>query len=95
MPVSNKNRCIIPPAIFTTIMKNLPRKEVTGTRAGNAILFTCPACQAANSVVYEMPKDFFKETRDLNCRSCRKRFTVLTPGGYHWKPRVYAPPIQR
>lgn len=44
-------------------MKLHPRAEVAGTRAGNAIRFTCPACNAANSVVYHMLKDFFKETR--------------------------------
>lgn len=76
-------------------MKNLPRPEVAGTRAGNAIRFTCPACQAANTIVYNMPKDFFKEKRDVNCTSCRKQCTVLTLGGYQRKPRVYAAPISR
>jgi len=77
------------------IMTDLSRPEVVGTRAGNAIRFTCPVCQAANSIVYNMPKDFFKETRNVSCTSCRKQCTVSTPGGYHRKPRVYTAPISR
>jgi hypothetical protein len=95
MPGDEKSRGLIPPASTWTIMKTIPRPEVAGTRAENAIRFTCPDCHAANTVVYDMPRDFFRETRDLSCKSCRKRFTVLTPGGFHGKPRVYAPPVQR
>ncbi len=77
-------------------MKDLIRKEVTGTRAGNAIRFTCPDCQKVNAIMYNMPKEFFQDSRDANCTSCRKQFTVLTPdGSHHWKPRVYAAPLVR
>ncbi|OPY36416.1 MAG: hypothetical protein A4E35_01955 [Methanoregula sp. PtaU1.Bin051] len=70
-------------------------KEVTGTRAGNAILFTCPDCQKDNSIVYNMPKEFFRDTRKASCSSCRKRFTILTPDGSPVKQRVYAQPRVR
>ena len=77
-------------------MTDPSRTEVAGTRAGNTILFTCPACQAANTIIYEMPKEFYKESRNANCTSCRKQCTVLTLGGYHGKPRVYtAAPVSR
>lgn len=81
--------------VFGTVMKDLLREEVIGTRAGNAIRFTCPGCQKLNVIVYHMPKEFFQRTRDASCSACRRRYTVLTPGGDNRKPRVYAAPIVR
>jgi len=77
-------------------MKDPVRKEIIGTRAGNAIRFTCPECRKANAITYNMPKEFFQESRSASCSSCKKRFTVLTPeGSRQWKPRRYAAPIVR
>ncbi len=42
------------------IMKNLPRPEVAGTRAGNAICYPCPACPAATTIVYKYAEGFFQ-----------------------------------
>jgi transcription elongation factor Elf1 len=52
---------------------------IMGTRTGYMIRFTCPACHNENSIVYHMPKDYYKDTRDATCARCRQRSTVLTP----------------
>lgn len=78
------------------VMTDSTRTEVPGTRAGNAIRFTCPDCRKETSITFRMPKEFFMEKRDASCSSCRRRFTVLTlEGSRPWKPRVYAAPIVR
>lgn len=53
---------------------------VIGRPSGNVIRFTCPYCEKENSIVYEMPKDFYKASRDKTCVGCRKSCTVITPG---------------
>ena len=53
--------------------------EITGTRSGYIIRFTCPLCNAENSIVNKTPRDHYKETRDASCSHCRKHFTVVTP----------------
>ncbi|PKL64735.1 MAG: hypothetical protein CVV32_06525 [Methanomicrobiales archaeon HGW-Methanomicrobiales-3] len=57
------------------------KPEVTGTRTGYVIRFTCPVCTAENLIVNKTPRDHFKETRDASCTRCRKRSTILTPNG--------------
>ena len=52
---------------------------VNGTRSGYTIRFTCPNCAKENTIVYNMPKAFYKESRDAVCGKCRKHYTVLTP----------------
>lgn len=61
------------------MMKNSEKPTVIGTRSGYVIRFTCPSCSKENSIVYNMPKAFYKESRDATCGKCRKHFTVLTP----------------
>lgn len=54
--------------------------EVRGTRTGYVIRYTCPVCIVESIIVSKMPGDHFKSTRDVSCRHCRTRITVLTPG---------------
>ena len=56
------------------------KPKVMGTRSGYVIRFTCPSCQKENSIVYNMPKAFFKSTREGTCSGCKKHVTVMTPG---------------
>jgi len=60
--------------------KSSVRETVIGTRSGYVIRFTCPSCSKENSIVFNMPKAFYKESRDGRCSRCKKLFTVLTPG---------------
>jgi len=62
------------------MMKTSVKTTVNGSRSGYSIRFTCPSCQNENSMVFNMPKAFYKESHDGTCARCRKRFTVLTPG---------------
>ncbi len=59
-------------------LKSYP--EVRGTRTGYVIRFTCPSCIAESIIVSNSPRDHFKNARDVSCRHCRTRITVLTPG---------------
>ncbi|MGB7788128.1 hypothetical protein [Methanoregula sp.] len=59
--------------------KNFLKPEVTGTRTGYVIRFTCPICSAENVIVNKTPRDHFKEARDASCTKCRKRSSVVTP----------------
>lgn len=59
--------------------EHLKRPEITGTRTGYVIRFTCPACTTENIIVNKTPRDHFKESRDASCRKCRTRSTILTP----------------
>jgi transcription elongation factor Elf1 len=61
-------------------MINTVKPTVIGTRSGNVIRFTCPHCEKENSIRYDMPKDFYKVSRDGTCGQCRKRCTIVTPG---------------
>ena len=55
-------------------MKNQSVKpEIAGTRSGYVIRFTCPLCNAENSIVNKTPRDHYKLTRDAACSRCRKR----------------------
>ncbi len=60
--------------------QNTVRPEVRGTRSGYVIRYTCPACATENIIVCKMPRDYYRETHEANCRHCRNRLTVLTPG---------------
>lgn len=60
-------------------MKKQSKPTVLGTRSGYAIRFTCPFCAKENTIVFNMPKAFYKESRDGTCAQCRKHLTVLTP----------------
>jgi len=61
-------------------MKNHSVKpEVAGTRSGYVIRFTCPLCNAENSIVNKTPRDHYKVSRDAGCHTCKKRCVVLTP----------------
>ena len=55
------------------------KPEVAGTRSGYVIRFTCPLCNAENSIVNKTPRDHYKPTRDAACTRCRKRCAVTTP----------------
>jgi hypothetical protein len=57
------------------------KPTVIGTRIGYGIHFTCPDCHKENSIMYNMPKAFYKETREGTCARCKKHFTVLASGG--------------
>ncbi len=61
-------------------MKTTVRPTIIGTRSGYSIRFICPDCQNENSIVFNMPKAFYRESHEGTCGRCRKRFTVLTPG---------------
>lgn len=52
---------------------------IIGSRSGYAIRFTCPSCQNENKILYNMPKPYYKETREANCKRCRTRYTILVP----------------
>jgi transcription elongation factor Elf1 len=63
-----------------TSMKNHSVKpEIPGTRSGYVIRFTCPQCNAENSIVNKTPRDFYKAAHEAACARCRKRCRVLTP----------------
>jgi hypothetical protein len=62
------------------MMKNAILSPVIGTRAGYVIRFTCPKCFKENSIAFNMPKAFYKESREGTCRQCRNHYLVLTPG---------------
>ena len=73
-PYAQKNNKVNNP------MKNQSVKpEIAGTRSGYVIRFTCPLCNAENSIVNKTPRDHYKLTRDAACSRCRKRSTVTTP----------------
>jgi transcription elongation factor Elf1 len=55
------------------------KPEISGTRSGYVIRYTCPMCSAENTIVSKTPKDHYKETHDATCSKCRKRSRVLTP----------------
>lgn len=61
-------------------MKTSVKPTVIGTRSGYVIRYTCPDCGHENSIVYNMPKAFYRESREGTCTKCRKRFTIATPG---------------
>jgi hypothetical protein len=54
------------------------KQEVTGTRAGYIIRYTCPSCHTENAIINKTPKDFYKKVRDARCHNCRKCSTVIT-----------------
>ncbi len=58
---------------------NVLKHELTGTRIGCEIRFTCPGCQTENVIVNRSPKDHYKRSRDATCKQCKARATVLTP----------------
>ena len=72
-----------------TMTKLSLKQEVTGTRTGYVIRFTCPSCLHDNAIVNKTPKECYRETRDATCHQCKLRSTVLTPGMYEKK--VYSP----
>jgi transcription elongation factor Elf1 len=43
------------------------------------IQFTCPSCRTENVITCRMPRDFFRETRDVSCRQCKTRYTIVSP----------------
>ncbi|MCK9580769.1 MAG: hypothetical protein M0Q92_10025 [Methanoregula sp.] len=57
------------------------KPEITGTRTGYVIRFTCPLCATENIIINKTPRDHFKEARDASCKDCRKRFSIRTPNG--------------
>jgi hypothetical protein len=61
------------------MIKPTLKQTVIGTRSGYVIRFTCRECNTENSIVYNTPKEFYKESRDGRCSRCRTRYTVLTP----------------
>ncbi len=67
------------PRINNSMTPHFEKPEITGTRTGYVIRFTCPLCHAENFIVNKTPKDHYKEARDASCAQCRKRSRVLTP----------------
>jgi transcription elongation factor Elf1 len=63
----------------TSMKKQSIKPEITGTRSGYVIRFTCPLCNTENSIVNKTPRDHYKETRDAPCSHCRKHLRVITP----------------
>lgn len=61
------------------MIKHSVKPEISGTRSGYVIRFTCPLCNSENSIVNKTPRDHYKETRDAPCSHCRKHMTVVTP----------------
>lgn len=61
------------------------KQEVTGTRTGYVIRFTCPSCLQDNAIINKTPKECYRETRDATCHQCKKRSTIHTPGMYEKK----------
>lgn len=59
--------------------KHSIKPEITGTRSGYVIRFTCPLCNTKNSIVNKTPRDHYKETRDAPCSHCRKHLRIITP----------------
>jgi transcription elongation factor Elf1 len=55
------------------------KPEIAGTRSGYVIRFSCPQCNAENSIVSKNPRDHYKASRDATCPCCRKRCVVKTP----------------
>ena len=60
-----------------TIQKPYP--EIRGTRTGYVIRYTCPLCTTESIIVSKIARDHYRKARDVSCRHCRKRLTVLTP----------------
>jgi transcription elongation factor Elf1 len=65
------------------------KPEITGTRTGYVIRFTCPVCCTENAIVNKTPREHFRDARDATCKQCRKRFKVLTPGTNDTPARPY------
>jgi hypothetical protein len=65
--------------VINSMKNNSAKPEIAGTRSGYVIRFTCPLCNAENSIVNKTPRDHYKLTRDAACSRCRKRSTVTTP----------------
>jgi transcription elongation factor Elf1 len=63
----------------TSMIKHSVTPDITGTRSGYVIQFTCPLCNSENSIINKTPRDHYKETRDASCSHCRKHSTVITP----------------
>ncbi|HXX55400.1 MAG TPA: hypothetical protein VEI81_04840 [Methanoregula sp.] len=63
--------------------KHIVKPVIMGIGSNNVIRFTCPDCNTQNAITCRMPKDFFRATRDANCRGCRTRFTIVSPGAAH------------
>jgi hypothetical protein len=63
-----------------TMIQHSLKPEITGTRTGYVIRFTCPVCHTENAMVSKTPKDHSRETRDGTCERCRNRITIVTPG---------------
>jgi hypothetical protein len=68
------------PKVFKKMIKNSIKPEITGTRSGYVIRFTCPSCSTENAIVNKSPRDHFKETRDAACKQCKIRSRIITPG---------------
>jgi transcription elongation factor Elf1 len=60
------------------MIKHSVKPEISGTRSGYVIRFTCPLCNSENSIVNKTPRDHYKEIRDASCSHCRKHITVVT-----------------
>ncbi len=59
------------------------KPEITGTRTGYVIRYTCPACALENIIVTKTAKDHFKKAHIASCKQCRKHLTILTPSVHH------------
>lgn len=62
------------------MIKSSVKPTVTGTRSGYVIRFTCPECFKENAIIFNMPKPYYRDSRDGTCAQCKKHYTVLTPG---------------
>ena len=62
------------------MIKKSIKPEISGTRSGYVIRYTCPECLTENAIVNKSPRDHYKESRDAACKKCRKRCRIITPG---------------
>lgn len=62
-----------------TMTKESLIPTIIGSRSGYAIRFSCPSCHNENTILYNMPKPYYKETREANCKRCRTRYTIYVP----------------
>lgn len=64
------------------MIKNDIKSTIFGMRSGNTIQYTCPNCLKENTITFNMPQAFYKESRNATCSKCRSPYIILTPGRY-------------
>jgi len=75
----------------TSMKKPSIKPEIAGTRSGYVIRYTCPVCNAENSIVNKTPRDHYNVSRDAACPHCKKQCAVITPA--MTQSRGYSPVV--